>query len=72
MPAVAQQPNNGGVISAVELYSLTQLKQRLGWSKHALREARRAGLPIRRFGTRSYVSGRELISWMETQPTVKG
>ena len=54
-----------GTIEADTLYTIRELKQRLGWGDHAWRTARREGVPVRRIGKRGYVSGRKIIEWIE-------
>jgi len=72
MPTITQPTAAAGVISCHELYRLPELQKRLGLGKHAIRQARRAGLKIRRVGTRSYVLGKDVLDWIEGQPLVKG
>ncbi len=55
-----------GVIQAEELYTIGELKERLGWGDHAFRAARRGGLPVRRIGKRGYVYGKSVIEWIES------
>ena len=54
-----------GTIQADELYTIGELKRRLGWGDHAWRTARREGIPVRRIGKKGYISGRSVISWIE-------
>lgn len=62
----ATQTTSVGTILADELYTIDELKRRLGWGDHAWRTARREGLPVRRIGKRGYVSGRAVIEWIES------
>jgi hypothetical protein len=55
-----------GQISADSLYTLAEVKQRLKLGNYALRQARRAGLQVRRIGRRAYVLGRDLIQFVES------
>ncbi len=55
----------GGVISGDELYTIRQIKVRLGLTDSAMRSLRGAGLPIIRFGKRGYASGRQVIEFFE-------
>jgi hypothetical protein len=58
-----------GVISADDLYTLSELKLRLGLGRWALRQARRAGLRFFVIGRKKYIRGSEVIRFLEkTQP----
>jgi len=61
----AESPNNFGVISAQAAYSLDQVKARLGLGTAAIRTARRKGLTVRRVGRKSFVLGKDLLSYLE-------
>lgn len=52
-----------GVISLQEIYTLAEVRKRLGWRAHSLREARRLGLRVIRFGRAKYVTGRDLANF---------
>ena len=54
-----------GVISEQEIYRLGEAVARLGWSQSALRSARRRGLKVLRSGKRAYLSGREIVRFLE-------
>lgn len=54
-----------GVVSGGELYTLSQIKVRLGVSDAAMRQLRRKGLPIIRVGRRGYASGKQVIEFFE-------
>jgi hypothetical protein len=54
-----------GVISIHELYSLEEARKRLRWSESALRAARRRGLKLLSCGKRKYVSGKEIVRFLE-------
>ena len=56
-----------GVISLQEIYTITEAKARLGWSDAALRAARRRGLNVLACGKRRYVTGQEILRFLETQ-----
>jgi len=59
-------PTTGsGVISRLELYTIRQLKQRLGISDSSIRELRKMGLPVIRIGRTAYISGRQVILFLE-------
>lgn len=59
----------GPVIQADAAYSLEQVKA-LGLGTCALRTARRNGLAVRRVGRRSYVLGRDLLTYLENDAKV--
>jgi len=52
-----------GSIRSDELLSLTELRRRLGWQEHAVRQARRAGLRLVSFGREKYVLGRDVLDF---------
>jgi hypothetical protein len=54
-----------GVISSLEVYTIEEAKVRLGWSDSALRAAKRKGLRLLACGKRRYVSGKEVIRFLE-------
>jgi hypothetical protein len=54
-----------GVISVHELYTLEEAKRRLRWTESALRAARRQGLKLLSCGKRRYLSGREIVRFLE-------
>jgi len=54
-----------GHVTADALYTLDEIQERLKLGQHALRQARRAGLKVRRIGRRAYVQGRDIISFIE-------
>ena len=56
--------NRPGAIAKEALYSLNEVKLRLGIGDAGLRQARRNGLPVHRFGKRGFVSGSELIDFV--------
>ena len=58
------QQNSPGTITKDAMYSLLEVKSRLGISDSGLREARRKGLPVHRLGKRGFVSGAELIAFV--------
>lgn len=49
------------------LYRLDDFKKAMGWGDRALRSARRDGLPVRYFGGRGFVLGKDVIDWMTTR-----
>ncbi|MBA2117072.1 helix-turn-helix domain-containing protein [Bremerella alba] len=54
-----------GVISRQELYTTRQLKARLGISDASIREMKREGLPVIRLGKRAFISGNQIIEFLE-------
>jgi len=55
------------VISVLELYRIEEAKARLGWSDSALRAAKRRGLTVIVCGKRRYVTGKEILRFLENQ-----
>ena len=62
--AESTKPYVPGAIVRGELYTLQELKQRLKLGTHALRQARRQGLLVRKMGRRCYVLGEDVISFV--------
>lgn len=62
-----RQPHAGhpGVISVHELYTLEEARKRLRWTESAMRAARRRGLKLLACGKRKYVSGKEIVRFLE-------
>jgi len=60
-------PDSPGVIVADAVYRLDEIQNRLKLGQHALRQARRAGLRIRRIGRRGYVLGRDVMEFMDRE-----
>jgi len=60
------QPDTPGLIAADCLYTLSEIQERLKLGQHAMRQARRAGLRVRRIGRRAYVLGRDVIHFVES------
>ena len=54
-----------GVIAVGELYRLDEAKARLGWSD-ALCAAKRSGLRLLSCGKRRYVTGSEILRFLES------
>lgn len=54
-----------GVISLHEIYTLREARGRLGWTESALRSARRGGLKFLVCGKRRYVTGQEILRFLE-------
>jgi hypothetical protein len=59
-------PAYPGVISVHELYTLEEARKRLRWTESALRAARRRGLKLLSCGKRKYLSGKEIVRFLET------
>ena len=55
-----------GVISTLEIYTLDEAKRRLRWTDSAVRSARRRGLRLIKCGKRKYLSGQELLRFLES------
>jgi hypothetical protein len=55
-----------GLISTHEVYRLDEAKRRLGWSDSAYLAARRQGLRVLVCGKRRYLSGTELLRFLES------
>lgn len=53
-----------GVIERGSLYTLSEVQSRTGWSKHALRAARRAGLPVKYVGGRAFLTGDSILEFV--------
>lgn len=59
-----KQPNAAaGEISADGMYTLAEIRARLGLGTYALRKARRHGLPVRKIGRRSYILGKDILAF---------
>lgn len=54
-----------GHVSADSLYTLAEIQKRLKLGDHALRQARRRGLKVRRIGRRAYLLGRDIIEFID-------
>jgi len=66
-PTNPSRSSSVGFISVFELYTLDELKMRMGWTTSSLRSARRNGLRLLGFGKRRYARGRDVIRFLETQ-----
>lgn len=69
---MATSGNHAGEINPSCLYTLDEAKARTGWGKWAFRSARRRGLVVRKVGVRHYVSGKDLITFIEQVGEVVG
>lgn len=65
------RPLPAGEIYADELLPLRDALEQLGWGAHSLAAAKRAGLRVLSFGGRSYITGREIIRFLESLPPVE-
>lgn len=67
--AAKNHPSKGssppGVVSLQDIYTITEARRRLGWSESALRAARRRGLKLLTCGKRRYVTGQEILRFLE-------
>ena len=54
-----------GVIRRDELYTIERVKRLLGLTDSAMRSLRIEGLPVIRFGKRAFVSGCQMIDFLE-------
>lgn len=54
-----------GVISVHELYTLSEARGRLGWTQSAFRAACRRGLRALTCGKRRYLTGQEILRFLE-------
>lgn len=59
-------PGYPAVISVLEVYGIEEAKRRLGWTTAAFRAAKRRGLRVLVCGKRRYVTGREVIRFLES------
>jgi hypothetical protein len=56
-----------GVFATNEVYSIEEAKRRLGWSDSAMRAAKRRGLSLLRSGKRRYVTGQEILRFLQEE-----
>ena len=57
---------DGQPIRSDELLPWAALHERLGWGSAAVAEARRRGLRVLKFARRQYVTGAEIIRFLDT------
>ncbi|MDX1945217.1 MAG: hypothetical protein SFU86_07410 [Pirellulaceae bacterium] len=57
-----------GVIRPEEIYEVRELRRRMGLGDHAYREARAAGLRVRRLGRKIFVLGEDFIAFVKSRP----
>ena len=60
-------PGYAAVISVLEVYGIEEAKRRLGWTTAAFWAAKRRGLHVLICGKRRYVTGREVVRFLEAQ-----
>ena len=65
--ATPSRPDAPGLIAVDCLYTLAEIRQRLKLGQHAMRQARRAGLRVRRIGRRRYVLGRDVLEFLQRE-----
>ena len=58
-----------GVISVLETYTLDEARRRLRWTESSMRAARRRGLRLLQCGKRKYVTGREIVRFLQSDST---
>lgn len=54
-----------GVIAHDEVYTLAEFRERVGWSDHSLRTARRNGLKVIYTNGRGYVRGIDFVRYLD-------
>lgn len=62
-PETRPRRRPGGSIDGNELLRLAELKRRLGWGEHAVRQARAAGLRLIAFGREKYALGSDVLDF---------
>ena len=66
-PRSKPEPNNtAGVVERGKLYVAKALYHEMRWKTHSVREAKRRGMPVIRFGSRDYVVGAHFIDWFSS------
>jgi hypothetical protein len=64
MTCCSKKSNVVGEIRTDGLYTLAEIKARLGLGYYSLKEARKKGLITRKIGRRSYVLGKDLLDFV--------
>ena len=67
--SAVSSPLLAGVVSTLEVYTLDEAKRRLRWTDSAVRSAKRRGLRLIKCGKRKYVTGQELLRFLESMPS---
>ena len=68
--AGTMMPGVTGAIADNELYTLAEIRERLGLGTYALRQARRQGLRVYRIGRRAYVLGFDVLEFVKRKEGV--
>ncbi|MFZ1933322.1 MAG: hypothetical protein WCB27_01345 [Thermoguttaceae bacterium] len=68
MSCCKEKPDVAGEIHADGMYTLAEIRARLGLGTYALRQARRRGLSVRKIGRRSYVLGKDILAFAAGDP----
>jgi hypothetical protein len=55
-----------GTIERGVFYTLPEFQNRIRWNRHAMRQARKAGLRVRYMHGRAYVLGDDLFAYIDT------
>jgi hypothetical protein len=63
--SVRRSDNGLGPIEAHVCYPWPVLIERMGWTRHSARAARRAGLLVRKVGKRQFVLGSDVLAFIE-------
>lgn len=61
------RPETPGTVEPGTLYALDEIKARLRWSLHSMRQARRNGLKVLYIGNRGFVLGGTVIDFIVKQ-----
>jgi len=62
-----KEGSGAGVVSIHEIYTLGELNSRLGLGDWAVRQAKREGLKTARIGRCVFVTGREVLRYLQKQ-----
>lgn len=60
-----------GAVAINEIYTLEEAKFRLSWTDSAFRAATRRGLQLMASGKRKYVTGTEILRFLEAESQVR-
>ena len=60
-----------GIISVHDIYTLDEARRRLRWTESTMRTAQRRGLKQMSCGKRKYITGWEIIHFLEDEQKVK-
>lgn len=66
---MSKQIDLDGLVVADAVYRLDEIQSRLKLGTGALRAARRAGLPVKKIGRRSFILGSDVIAFLERANT---